>query len=78
MFDSAENHMQVQPRLGTLRLARPSAFEEDAYLTCPVNATPSPTPSAADAVTGHSIVNTKVRDCSPLGRVFVVLNVGIL
>jgi len=51
---------KVQLRLGTLRLARHSAFEEDAYSTCPVNAIPSHTPSAADAVIGLSIVNTKL------------------
>ena len=39
-----------------------SALEEDAYRTFPVNVTPSPTPSAADAVTGLSIVNIKVCD----------------
>lgn len=57
------------------RPARLCAFEEDAYRTCPVNVTPSPTPSAADAVTGLSTVNTKVRDRIPR-RIFDVLSVG--
>lgn len=45
----------------------------------PVNATPSPTPSAADAVTGLSTANTKVRDRRiPADESLLWLNVGRL